>query len=156
MPWLDPAKRSMAIMPSALVVAASPAMALPSPQAAFEAYRDLINRHDFELLAETVMGPHPVFVFADKRHDGLDAVRAAFRQTWIVLPDETYSMTHERWLFSDDEHAACTFIYTYRGTMADGRALSGGGQGVNLFQRTDNGWRLVFEQLTPDTSRADK
>lgn len=143
--------------PAALAcLAASAVQAAETPQAAFETYRDQINRHDFAVLEQSVMGEHPVFIFADKRHDGLDAIRAAFRQTWMVLPDEIYSMTGERWLFSDDSHAACTFRYSYRGTMTDGRALSGGGQGVNIYQRTPDGWRLVFEQLTPDTPVADK
>lgn len=117
----------------------------------FEAYRTLINRHDFDLLAERVMSDHPVFVFSNKRHDGLEAARAAFLSTWATLPDEIYSMTQERWLFTGSDHAACTFRYDYRGTMADGRTLAGGGQGLNIFTLTPRGWRLSFEQLTPDT-----
>jgi hypothetical protein len=40
------------------------------------------------------------------------------------------------------------------GTLADGRPLSGGGQGINLFRRAEERWRLTFEQLTPDTRTA--
>lgn len=156
MPSHNPLTRRAAVLaPAALAsLGATTANATSGPQASFDAYRDLINRQDFGLLEQSVMGEHPVFVFAGKRHDGLEATRAAFRQTWMVLPDEIYTMTAERWLFVDADHAGCTFIYSYRGTMADGRALSGGGQGVNIFEHTSKGWRLIFEQLTPDTQKA--
>lgn len=154
MPQPDGLNRRALIGWGAVAMAALPVSAkavIDTPQATFDAYRDLINRHDFDLLQDRVMSDHPIFVFANKRHDGLDAARAAFMHTWSILPDEVYSMSGEKWLFIGRDHAACTFAYAYRGTMADGRALSGGGQGLNIFTLTPKGWRLSFEQLTPDT-----
>lgn len=120
---------------------------------AFSAYRTLINRHDFDLLADQVMTEDAVFVFSNLRHEGIEAIRKNFNQTWSVIPDEVYRMTDVVWLFSSSDHAACTFRYAYAGTQANGQRLSGGGQGINIFRLTPRGWRLCFEQLTPDTGR---
>jgi ketosteroid isomerase-like protein len=116
----------------------------------FEAYRRLINRHDFDLLERDVIAPEAVFVFSDRREQGVAAVRAGFERTWSILPDEVYEMTEPEWLIETSDAAVCTFRYRYRGTMADGRPLSGSGQGAHLFRRLDGRWRLALEQLTPD------
>lgn len=120
----------------------------------FELYRGLINAHDFNLLEQRVIASDAIFVFSDRRDAGIAAVRAGFERTWSILPDEVYEMTDPEWLIDGADAAACAFRYTYRGTMADGRRLSGGGQGVNLMRRTPAGWRLAYEQLTPDTRPA--
>lgn len=117
----------------------------------FQLYRGLINSHDFDLLERYVIAPDAIFVFSDQRHEGIAAVRAGFERTWSILPDEVYEMSEGEWLIDGPNSAACTFRYSYRGTLADGRPLSGGGQGINLFRRTEGHWRLTFEQLTPDT-----
>ncbi|AYG94931.1 nuclear transport factor 2 family protein [Brevundimonas naejangsanensis] len=120
----------------------------------FQLYRGLINSHDFDLLERHVIAPDAVFVFSDRREEGIAAVRAGFERTWSILPDEVYEMTDPEWLIDGPDAAACAFRYSYRGTLADGRPLSGGGQGINLFRRAEGRWRLTFEQLTPDTRTA--
>lgn len=120
----------------------------------FHLYRGLINSHDFDLLERHVIAPDAVFVFSDRREEGIAAVRAGFERTWSILPDEVYEMTDPEWLIDGPDAAACAFRYSYRGTLADGRPLSGGGQGINLFRRAEGRWRLIFEQLTPDTRTA--
>lgn len=140
---------------SALVLAlalAAPAAALAAdtPEAAFERYRAEINTHDFDRLADDVVASDAVFVFAEKVHRGVDAARAAFNDTWKTLPDEVYSMTEAEWLAKDAATAVVAFRYGYKGTLTDGRALEGGGRGVNVYRLTDEGWRLAYEHLSPD------
>ncbi|WP_297801941.1 nuclear transport factor 2 family protein [uncultured Brevundimonas sp.] len=118
-----------------------------------QAYRRLINRHDFDLLEQQVIAHDAVFVFSNLRHEGIAAIRSNFERTWSILPDEVYSMSDVVWLFSCDEHAACTLRYHYSGKTTEGRRMEGGGQGVLIFGRRQGQWRLMLEQLTPDTRR---
>ena len=143
---------SAAVFPATRVVARGPDDRWA--EGVFQLYRGLINSHDFSLLERHVIASDALFVFSDQRHEGIAAVRAGFERTWSILPDEVYEMTEGEWLIDGADFAACTFRYSYRGTLADGRVLSGGGQGINLFRRTEGRWRLTFEQLTPDTRTA--
>src|SRR3712207_1438087 len=52
-----------------------------TPEAAFERYRTEINGLDFDRLAKDVIAADALLVFTDKRHRGLDEVRAAFNAT---------------------------------------------------------------------------
>ena len=123
-------------------------------EAAFERYRTLINTHDFDQLAASVIAPDALFVFTDKAHRGLEEVRAAFNRTWSVLPDEVYTMTGAQWLAQDVTSALVVFRYDYRGTTKEGLALSGGGHGTNLYKKTPSGWRLAYEHLSHDPKPA--
>lgn len=125
-------------------------VAQDTPEAAFERYRTLINTHDFDRLAEEVIAPDALFVFTDKSHRGLEAVRAAFLHTWSILPDEVYTMTDAEWLARDENTALVVFRYGYRGTLKNGQTLAGGGHGTNLYKRTPAGWRLAYEHLSHD------
>ena len=124
-----------------------------SAQDLFQLYRDLINAHDFDLLAERVIAPDAVFIFSDRRDQGLEAVRAGFERTWRIIPDEVYRMTDPVWIIDDPQTAVCTFDYSYSGTTTSGTGLSGGGQGITVLRRRQGQWRLCLEQLTPDTRR---
>lgn len=137
---------------AALVLALGPAVAraADTPEAAFERYRTEINAHDFDRLADDVVANDAVFVFAEKVHRGIDAARAAFNDTWKTLPDESYSMSEAEWLARDAHTAVVAFRYGYNGTLTDGRALEGGGRGVNVYRLTEAGWRLAYEHLSPD------
>lgn len=125
-----------------------------TPEAAFERYRELINTHDFDRLAEEVVADDALFVFTDKVHRGMDEVRAAFNRTWSVLPDEVYTMTDAEWLTRDRDSAVVVFRYSYKGTLKNGQTLSGGGHGTNLYKRTPAGWRLAYEHLSHDPKPA--
>ena len=125
-------------------------------EAAFERYRTLINRHDFEQLAREVIAPDALFVFTDKAHRGLGEVRSAFHQTWAALPDEVYTMSDPQWLARDRDTAVVAFRYSYKGTLKNGQPLTGGGHGTNLYKRTAQGWRLAYEHLSHDPKPASK
>jgi ketosteroid isomerase-like protein len=142
---------TMAIIPF-LVAATAP----DTPDAAFERYRSEINLHDFDRLARGVIASDARFVFAGEKHQGIDAVRASFNRTWATIPDEVYTMDEAEWLSRDRSSALVAFRYRYRGTMANGRALAGGGYGTNLYRRTPEGWRLAYEHLSPDPALTPK
>lgn len=119
-------------------------------EAAFERYRATINLHDFNRLALDVIAPDARFSFGEETHEGIEAVRLSFNRSWSVLPDEVYTMTPLRWVRLDDRSALVFFRYAYRGTTSDGRRLSGGGAGINLFRQSAAGWRLFEEHLSAD------
>ena len=152
----------VAVMVSCGLTAVSSAVAAASvedamhdtPEAAFDRYRQLINTHDFDRLAASVIAADALFVFTEKKHRGIEEIRAAFNQTWSVLPDEVYTMTDAQWLARDSHSALVAFRYTYRGTMKNGQSLSGGGHGTNLYKRTPAGWRLAYEHLSHDPKPA--
>ena len=125
-----------------------------TPEAAFERYRQLINTHDFDQLAASVVAADALFVFTEKKHRGIGEIRAAFNQTWSLLPDEVYTMSEAQWLARDSHSALVVFRYTYRGTLKNGQPLSGGGHGTNLYKRTPAGWRLAYEHLSHDPKPA--
>ena len=118
------------------------AMLLPAQRAAargpddrwaegvFQLYRGLINSHDFDLLERHVIAPDAVFVFSDRREEGIAAVRAGFERTWSILPDEVYEMTDPEWLIDGPDAAACAFRYSYRGTLAAPERRRPGNQSV--------------------------
>ncbi|NCT66907.1 MAG: nuclear transport factor 2 family protein [Rhodanobacteraceae bacterium] len=145
-------KRFMSIVLLAAASLVAPALAAPAdtPQAAFERYRTQINQHDFDRLAREVIAIDAVFVFTDKVHRGIDAARREFNATWSTLPDEVYTMSEPEWLSLDADSALVAFRYGYRGTLANGKPLQGGGRGTNLFVRTPAGWRLKYEHLSHD------
>ena len=149
---------SLAFLGLAAPVCLAPAHAADAagdtPEAAFERYRTFINTHDFERLADQVIAPDALFVFTEKSHRGLDAVRAAFQNTWSILPDEVYAMSQPEWLARDRDTALVVFRYSYKGTLKSGQALSGGGHGTNLYKRTPAGWRLAYEHLSHDPKPA--
>ena len=140
----------MATVPSAVGAAAVEDEVQDTPEAAFDRYRHLINTHDFDQLAASVIAPDALFVFTEKTHRGIEEIRAAFNRTWSVLPDEVYAMTDVQWLARDSQSALVAFRYSYRGTTKNGKALSGGGHGTNLYKRTPTGWRLAYEHLSHD------
>ena len=141
-------------VPTAQPAVAAEVEGRDTPEAAFERYRQLINTHDFERLAQTVIAPDALFVFTEKTHRGLSEVRAAFEQTWSVLPNEVYAMTDAQWLARDSSSALVVFRYSYRGTTKNGQVLSGGGHGTNLYKHTPAGWRLAYEHLSHDPKPA--
>lgn len=125
-----------------------------TPEAAFRRYQAEINGHDFDRLARDVIAPDALFVFTNEMHRGTAAVRSAFNATWSVLPDEIYTMSEPEWLARDRDTALVAFRYSYKGTMTNGRSLSGGGRGTNLYKRTPAGWRLAYEHLSHDAKPA--
>lgn len=153
-------RKSLAILAvTAIAAFAASASANPradTPEAAFERYKVEINSHDFDRLARDVIAEDAIFIFTDAEHRGLAEVRAAFNRTWSVIPDEVYTMSDAEWLAKDKDSALVAFRYGYRGTTKDGKPLSGGGRGTNLYRRTADGWRLAYEHLSHDPKPAAK
>ena len=134
------------------LLAAVPASAATrdSAEDAFRRYQAKINLHDFSQLATDVVAPDALFVFGSETHQGLPAVRLAFEQTWSDLPDEVYLMSEPQWPSLDRDSAVVRFAYSYRGTTKEGKTLTGGGTGTNLYRRSAKRWRLAYEHLAPD------
>jgi hypothetical protein len=118
-----------------------------SARAAFNFYADTINTHCFDALEENLFHKNACCRFDGNVHRGLAAIRTAFEAAWGRLPDEDYRMTAPNWLFDCDTTAVLTFEFAYSGHDQSGRLKSATGTGMNLFSRSADGWRLVFEGL---------
>ena len=132
------------------VRASSTAVGADSPELSFQRYRSIINLHDFDLLAQSVIARDAKFSFDGETHLGIEAVRKAFALSWSILPDEVYSMVPIHWLHLTNRSAIVFVRYSYHGTTKDGRPLQGSGAGINLFRRGPSGWWLSEEHLSPD------
>lgn len=119
-----------------------------SPQGLLEAYQQRINQHDFDLLAGLI-APDAVFWFSDGSHQGIDAIRAAFEQTWAALGNETYWLDQLEWIADGDPAAACIYRFNWQ-AQQNGRPVAGTGRGTSVMRRTGMGWRIVHEHLSPE------
>jgi len=117
-----------------------------SSRALVQAYEQLINRHDFDLLAGLIASD-AVFWFSDGSHRGLAAIRVAFEATWASLGNETYWLDRLDWLTESDTAAACIYCFNWRAEQG-GRPISGTGRGTTVLRRAELGWQIVHEHLS--------
>lgn len=98
------------------------------------AFGDAWNRHDVDALMsfmtddcvfETAAGP----LACGTRHEGRDAVRAAFAQVWAVFPDARWSGSHH-WVCGD--RGVSEWIFS--GTRADGVRVEACGCDLFVFR----------------------
>ncbi|HET9645503.1 MAG TPA: nuclear transport factor 2 family protein [Burkholderiaceae bacterium] len=100
-----------------------------------QAFTDAWNRHDIDALM-SFMTDDCVFQSAagplacGARHQGREAVRAAFSQAWAIFPDAQWRNGHH-WV--DGDHGVSQWTFT--GTKADGTRIEA--EGVDLFTFRD-------------------
>jgi steroid delta-isomerase-like uncharacterized protein len=100
-----------------------------------QAFTDAWNRHDIDALMsfmtddcvfQTAAGP----LACGARHQGREAVRAAFSQAWATFPDAQW-LNGQHWVDGDRGVSQWTFT----GTKADGTRIEA--EGVDLFTFRD-------------------
>jgi ketosteroid isomerase-like protein len=89
-----------------------------------------------------------VFLYSNgSAHFGTAAIRAAIAANFASIKDDTYATGDHVWLAQSDVAAACTYRFTWTGTM-DGKPASGRGRGTTVLRRDPAGWRIVHEHLS--------
>lgn len=110
-------------------------------------YEDLINEHNFDLLAPLISNDCR-FWFSSGTFEGLEQTRKAFEKTWGLIKEEVYSISEKVWLAESDQAAICTYTYHWAGII-NGSPSEGKGRGTSCFRKEAGGWKLVHEHLSP-------
>jgi ketosteroid isomerase-like protein len=118
-----------------------------TPQDFMRAYATQTNTHDFDRVAPLI-APAAVYFFSDGTYTGEDELRAAFERTWTTIRDEDYRIEDVRWLARDERVAVCVYRFRWRG-LVDGQPREGVGRGTSVLARSDAGWRVAHEHLSP-------
>lgn len=88
-----------------------------------------------------------LYRFTDGDFAGIDAIRAAFEQTWASFPDDEWELLNIRVVHCDERSAVVT--YDTRWTAAvNGEQRSSFGRGTNVIVRGDGGLKVVLEHLS--------
>jgi ketosteroid isomerase-like protein len=118
--------------------------------AVMRGYEAANNTHDIERVLPYI-DRDATFWFSDGSHEGRDQVRAAIVATYLAIRDERYVVDELTWVLVQDEGAVCRYRFSWTG-IVDGQPRSGAGRGTNVFVRTHEGWQIVHEQLTADST----
>jgi ketosteroid isomerase-like protein len=97
---------------------------------------------------EDLIHEEAVFIFSEGTFRGKAEIAQAFAKTFQTIQDEQYSLHDLDWLVVTDDVAACIYNFRWQG-IVKGQAMSGGGRGTTILQKTDKGWQIVHEHLGP-------
>ncbi|MFK4297859.1 ketosteroid isomerase-like protein [Arthrobacter sp. GAS37] len=75
------------------------------------------------------------------------------RRPSLAIRDERYVVDELTWVLVQEEAAVCRYRFSWTGII-DGQQHVGRGRGTNVFMRTHEGWQIVHEQLTADSTRS--
>lgn len=88
-----------------------------------------------------------IYRFTDGDFVGIDAIRAAFEQTWANYPDDRWEICNVRVVSLDAASAVVTYDTLWTATV-DGQQRSSVGRGTNVIARKDGALKIVFEHLS--------
>jgi ketosteroid isomerase-like protein len=112
------------------------------------AYAMQTNTHDFDHVAPLI-AEDAVYFFSEGTYTSEGDLRAAFESTWATIRDEEYRIEDVRWLASDERIAVCIYHFRWRGVV-NGQPREGMGRGTSVLARSDAGWRVIHEHLSPN------
>ncbi|HLJ80087.1 MAG TPA: nuclear transport factor 2 family protein, partial [Ktedonobacterales bacterium] len=104
-----------------------------SPQDFLRDYERQTNTHEFANVAP-LLADDAVYWFDDGSFYGVDEIRDAFARTWAAIQNERYAIADVRWLWQDNDSAACIYTFSWQGTV-NGGAEEGSGRGTSLLCR---------------------
>jgi ketosteroid isomerase-like protein len=97
-----------------------------------------------------------VFFYSNQTtHIGKAAIRAALKDIFGGIEDDTYRTEDVTWLLLTDSSAACVYHFRWTGRM-DGKPVGGKGRGTSVFRRDADGWRLAHEHLSQGPYRSGR
>ncbi len=123
-------------------------MYLPqTPDDFMREYAVQTNSHDFDRVAPLIAGD-AIYFFSEGTYTRTENLRAAFEHTWAAIHDEDYRIEDNRWLACDERIAVCVYHFRWRG-IVNGQPSEGLGRGTSVLARSDAGWHVVHEHLSP-------
>lgn len=87
--------------------------------------------------------------FAEGTFHSKSNVKKAFKRTFALIQDETYSVSNIKWIKKNDNFAVYTFNYKWSGII-NGRYAEGSGRGTTVLINENKKWFLLTEHLSPD------
>jgi ketosteroid isomerase-like protein len=120
---------------------------MSSPEDFLAAYEAALAAQEWEQVA-------PLFhesctaVFTENTFIGKSQVEQAFRRTFNLIQDETYTISNVRWLDRSDEYAICLYDFAWSGII-NGQRAAGGGRGTSVLKWENGRWQLLCEHLGP-------
>jgi len=119
-----------------------------TPQIRLQAYAQALATQQWENISP-FMHPDICVTFSEGTHKGIDAVEAAFRKTFALIQDETYTISNTHWIRSDENMAVCIYNFHWSG-LINGQMASGGGRGTSVLVNEDGNWLILTEHLGPN------
>lgn len=116
------------------------------PQEHLKLYEASLARQSFDEVAP-LLSAEAVFWFTDGSHRGIDAIRAAFEDTWRRLKNETYWLEDVDWIAVGDTAASCSYRFRWTAEI-DGTPCAGEGRGTTVLRKEEGQWKIVHEHLS--------
>ncbi|WP_327212392.1 nuclear transport factor 2 family protein (plasmid) [Rhizobium beringeri] len=116
------------------------------PQDHMKLYEASVNLRRFDEVAPLISA-EAVFWFTDGTYRGIDAIKAAFEETWRKLHNEVYWLEDVDWIAVGDTVASCTYRFRWRADI-DGKTYEGDGRGTTILRKEDTQWKIVHEHLS--------
>jgi ketosteroid isomerase-like protein len=120
---------------------------LSSPEQFLTAYEQALATQDWHEIAPLIHADCTA-VFTEATFKGKTAVEQAFRHTFQLIQDETYTISNVRWLDRCEHHALCIYDFAWS-DIIKGQPASGGGRGTSVLKWADGRWQLLCEHLGP-------
>ena len=118
-----------------------------SPEEFLTAYEKALVTQEWEEVAPLIH-ERCTAVFSEGTYRGKGEVEEAFRRTFNLIQDESYTIGNVQWLDSSEEYAICLYDFAWSGII-NGQAASGGGRGTAVLTWEDGRWQLLCEHLGP-------
>ncbi len=119
-----------------------------TPEDFLTQYVAALETQNWDVVAPLIH-PDCVAVFTEDTFKGKAAVEGAFRKTFALIKDETYSIDNLHWVLQRDDVAVVTYHFHWSGVI-HGQSASGGGRGTATLVYADGRWLLLSEHLGPN------
>lgn len=117
-----------------------------SPQEALKMYEEATNTHEFENVRRLIR-EDAIYYFSKETVQGHKHLKEFFGKTWDFIRDEVYKIHDVQWITIGESNAACIYKFQWSG-LIDGVYKEGKGRGTNVFEKDDEGWKVVHEHLS--------
>ena len=119
-----------------------------TPEAFLQEYEQALATQRWQNV-QPLMHPNVCVTFNDGTYKGIEEVASAFRRTFALIQDETYTISDIHWLRRDDKFAVCLYRFHWSGVI-EGQAASGSGRGTSVLINENGNWQILTEHLGPN------
>ena len=111
-------------------------------------YEKALATQQWENIAP-LMHPDISVTFNNGTYKGIAEVEGAFRKTFDLIEDETYTISNIHWIRNDESLAVCLYNFHWSG-LINGQQASGGGRGTSVLVNENGRWLILTEHLGPE------
>jgi ketosteroid isomerase-like protein len=118
-----------------------------TPQALMTAYEQALATQAWDNVAPLIH-EQCTATFSEGTYIGKAEVEAAFRKTFDLIKDETYTIDHVHWIQETSQTAVLIYHFHWSGII-NGNFASGSGRGTSVLINESGNWQLLCEHLGP-------